>query len=267
MLDLAFEAARAGATAAAEHSGSLAPERKADGTWVTAADRAGEAAVREVIAADRPRDSVLGEEAGLSRAAGGDAVPDAPMWIVDPIDGTDNFIAGMPVWGTLVALRHRARNLVGVAHAPALGETYAAAAGLGATCNGSAIEVDPVDSLSEATVCFTTLESWTELGLQGLLSELAVGGAFSRSFGSFWGHALVARGAAHVMVEREVSIWDVAALDVIVTEAGGRITRLDGGYAGMGGSCLSTCRSLHDEVLALAARYGWGPEGSAGGEA
>jgi histidinol-phosphatase len=225
--------------------------RKPDGTWVTEADWAVEAQIRLRIARARPLHNVFGEEEGLTAAGGGPAREGAPTWVIDPIDGTNNYIAGIPVWATLVALRDADESVVGVCHAPALTETYDAARGLGARFNGAAIRVEPTADLSEATVCYADAESFRQSGLDGFHRDLLHGCYRSRGFGDFWGHMLVARGAAHVMVETELNLWDVAALQPIVEEAGGRVTHLDGSAWRARGTCLTTNGVLHDAVMRL----------------
>lgn len=228
-------------------------EPKPDGTWVTEADWAVEAQIRIRIARAFPNHNVLGEEEGLTAAGGGAATPGAPTWVIDPIDGTHNYMLGIPIWATLVALQIEGENLVGVAHAPALSETYEGAVGLGARFNGRPMEVDAIDDLSKAHVLHGS-ERYFEGSLRPLLDELVSRSWRNRAFGDFWGHMLVARGAAHVMIEPQLAVWDVAALEPIVTEAGGMLTHVDGSRWAGAGSCLTTCGPLHAEIVALANR-------------
>jgi histidinol-phosphatase len=229
--------------------------RKDDGTWVTEADWKAEAQIRLRIARTWPDHNILGEEGGLTSAGGDPPRRDAPTWIVDPIDGTNNYIAGIPIWGVLVALRVAERSVVGVCHAPALDETYEAAENMGARMNGRPIHVQTVESLAEATVLTPGPEVFWDEKLGDFFERLIRACRRSRGFGDFWGHMLVARGAAHVMVEPTLSLWDVAALEPIVAEAGGRISGLSGERWCLGGA-ITTCGSVHDEVLALTAGYG-----------
>ena len=256
-LGLAVEVARLGGQAALERFGRHAPpERKTDGSWVTEADLAAEAAVRGRLAAARPQDDVLGEEHGLTAADGGPPRPGTPTWVVDPIDSTHSYMIGIPLWATLVGLRVDGRMVVGVCHAPALGETYAAADGGGATLNGTPIAVRETP-LAAAMVATPGLRSMRAGGCGALYDELAARCRRDRSLGDFWGHMLVARGAAQVMIDPVVAEWDFAPLEPIVREAGGRMTQLDGSPPRHGGSCVTTCgEGLHAEVLALAARPG-----------
>ena len=227
-------------------------KRKDDGTWVTEADWKTEAQMRIRIARTFPDHNILGEEEGLTAAGGGPPRDGAPTWVLDPIDGTNNYMATIPVWATLVGLQMDGRSVAGVAHAPALGETYEGAEGLGARMNGASISVAPSVDLSKATVLFASVSGFREAGLGGFFDQLVDRSSRTRGFGDFWGHMLVARGAAHVMAEPALRIWDVVALEPIVTEAGGRLTSFDGSRFADGKSCLTTNDVLHDEVLRLA---------------
>lgn len=251
LLVTARAAARAGAAAAASDFGhARAARRKADGTWVTAADEAAERAVREVIAESFPATNVLGEEEGLRRADGGSPHPRAPTWIVDPIDGTANYVAGIPIWATLVALVEDDRPVLGVVVAPLLAEEYEAAAGHGARFNGAPISVDPADRLADATVLYGGMRWFARTGLDRPLANTVARAQRDRGVGDFWGHVLVARGAAHAMIEAApLSIWDVAALQPIVTEAGGVVTALDGTAWRPGSPALTSVPTLHAELV------------------
>jgi histidinol-phosphatase len=247
-LAVARAAARAGADEAMRRfRGTFASRRKDDGTWVTEADEAAERAVRAVIAESFPHHNVHGEEEGLSELD-----PAAPTWVIDPIDGTANFVAGIPIWATLVGLQVGGESVVGVVAAPALDEEYAAARGHGATCNRQPIAVDPISRIEDALV----IHAEAKLLLRDVPGFPALVGrsARDRGFGDFWGHVLVARGAAHVMVEPSpLSLWDVVALQPIVEEAGGRLTDLRGSRWPGQGPALTTCGPLHDEVVAVLA--------------
>ena len=251
-LSFALDAARRGGRIAMSHFGRD-PEarRKEDGSWVTEADWAVESQIRLRIARTFPDHNVLGEEEGLSAAGGGDPHPDAPTWIIDPIDGTNNYMSAIPVWATLLALRVGDESVVGVAHAPALDETYDGALGLGARMNGRKIETDPVDSLAEASFLFGGTQAFYDHGLGDVFDHLRSTAYRSRGFGDFWGHLLVARGAAHVMIDPSVKVWDVAALQPIVSEAGGRLSRLDGAPWIDEGGCLTTNGVLHEDLVKL----------------
>jgi histidinol-phosphatase len=198
--------------------------------------------VREQVAAAFPDDHVLGEEEG-----GGDRAT-GRVWIVDPIDATANYARGIPVWATLIALQVDGELVLGLVHAPALGERYEAVRGGGARMNGRPIGVSAIGYLTQAQVFHTGLEAWgpePRARLVGLLGA----SARTRGFGDFWGHTLVARGAGEAMIEPELNIWDYAAFQVIVEEAGGRVTQLDGSPTRHLGSVVSSNGLLHDEIL------------------
>lgn len=252
MLALALDVARAGGEVAMSHfrRGPRAA-LKQDGTWVSEADRAAEHEMRARLSDRTPEFNILGEEEGLSAAGGGPPIPGAPQWILDPIDGTNNYLAGIPIWATLVGLAVDDRHVVGVAHAPALGETYDAARGFGARANGERITVGATPALGDATVVTPGYEGFEDHGLGDFYLRLVRGARRDRGFGDFWGHMLVARGAVDVMVDPVVATWDFAALVPIVEEAGGRITTADGGPPADGAPCISTNGLVHDEVLEL----------------
>ena len=221
----------------------LTVDTKPDLTPVTEADRTVEQALRALVQARRPGDAVVGEEFGTSGAGG-------RRWIVDPIDGTKNFVRGIPVWATLVALEDAGELVVGVVSAPALGRRWWAGRGLGAFADGQAIHVSAVDTLAAAQLSYSSLALWDQHpGGVGRLLELAGQCWRTRAFGDFWSHMLVAEGAAEVGLDPEVTLWDLAAVQVVVEEAGGRFTDLDGVPRPDGGSAVSTNGVLHDEVL------------------
>jgi histidinol-phosphatase len=221
----------------------LVVETKPDLTPVTEADRAVEQALRKRIGEERPGHGVVGEEFGADQ-------PAATRWILDPIDGTKNYLRGIPVWATLIALEREGRVELGVASAPALHRRWWAARGEGAYVNGRRIRVSQVAELSDAVLSYASLTSWEEHGLGEQFLALARGCWRTRGFGDFWSHMLVAEGVVDVAVEPEVSLWDLAAPQVIVEEAGGRFTDLGGTPTPAGGSSVSTNGLLHDRVLA-----------------
>jgi histidinol-phosphatase len=235
---------RAAEIAMGFYEGGFEVHRKPDATPVTEADLAVEAMVRERLAKEFPDDAVLGEEQGMEGSGG-------RVWVVDPIDGTKNFAAGIQIWATLLALVDGGDPVVGVAGAPALGERYAAARGSGATLNGERIHVSDRSTLDDALVSFGSIGEWRSGPFAQGFDALTTAAGRTRGFGDFWGHTLVARGAADVMVEESLHTWDWAALAVIVREAGGRMTQLDGSPLSHGGSVLTTNGALHDRVLAL----------------
>jgi len=228
---------------------------KADLTPVTEADRDAEALVRRVLADQRPLDSVVGEEMGTT--GGG-----ARRWIVDPVDGTKNFVRGIPVWATLVALEQDGEVVVGVASAPALGRRWWAARGRGAHADGRPIRVSAVAALDDAQLSYSSLSGWDQRGGVDRLLALARRCWRTRAFGDFWSHLLVAEGAVDVALDPEVSLWDLAALQVIVQEAGGTFTDLGGRARPDGGSAVSTNGRLHTQVLEILGGSGGGGSGT-----
>jgi histidinol-phosphatase len=222
---------------------ALTVERKPDLTPVTEADREVERLLRARIEADRPGDAVVGEEYGA--AAG----TNARRWVIDPVDGTKNYVRGVPVWATLIALQVDGTGVAGVVSAPALGRRWWAARGEGAYADGSPIHVSKVRDLGDAQLSYSSLTGWEKQGrLTGFL-DLGRKCWRTRGFGDFWSHMLVAEGAAEIAAEPEVSLWDLAALQVVVEEAGGRFTDLDGNATPEGGSAVSTNGLLHDTAL------------------
>jgi histidinol-phosphatase len=216
---------------------------KPDSSPVTEADLAVEAMFREMVAARFPADAVIGEEGGAGAGA-------ERVWVIDPIDGTKNFADGVPIWATLLALQEGGRGVLGVASAPALGERYEAVAAGGARCNGRPIRVSDRGSLSDAFFLYSSVEAWLGGPHRSAFEDLVRRTRRNRGFGDFWAHLLVATGAADVMAEPELAVWDWAALKVIVEEAGGRVTSFDGSEPTDGSSVVTTNGLLHDEVLA-----------------
>ncbi len=236
-------------------SEDLEIETKPDLSPVTEADRAVEQAVREQLAAQRPADSVLGEEYGVSTAPSSER-----RWIIDPIDGTKNYVRGIPVWATLLALQDGDEIVVGVVSAPAISRRWWAARGRGAFVDDGLSDsprrmgVSAVRELSDAQLCFPGLDDWDGSGgLDGLI-ELAGRCWRSRGFGDFWSYMLVAEGAAEITCEPIVSLWDLAAPQVIVEEAGGRFTDLRGNRTADGGDAIATNGPLHEAALAIVGR-------------
>lgn len=218
-------------------------ETKPDLTPVSEADRAVETAIRERLAAARPDDAILGEEHGT--------IGSGPRrWVVDPIDGTKSYVRGVPVWATLLALEIDGEPVVGMVSAPALARRWWAAVGSGAFADGEPIRVSDVHELEDAQMCFANFRDWEPKGLGDAMLELSRRVWRAVGFGDFWGHMLVAEGAAEVMIEPELAWWDVAALRPIVTEAGGRCTDLAGEPPRGPGGCVTTNSRVHDAVLA-----------------
>jgi histidinol-phosphatase len=224
---------------------------KPDLTPVSDADTAVERALVATLARTRPRDGVLGEEFGASAPPAGSGTR---QWVIDPIDGTKNFIRGVPIWATLIALLDGDRPVVGMVSAPALGRRWWGADGHGAYAGrhrtaATRIRVSEVRRLSDASVCYSSLGGWEESGRLDAMLGILRRAWRSRAYGDFYGYMLVAEGAVDAMAEPELSLWDVAALIPIVTEAGGRFTDLAGRPGPGGGSAIATNGLLHDDLL------------------
>ncbi len=222
-------------------------ETKPDLTPVTDADKAAEESIRSQLSRVRPRDAVLGEEFGSSGHG-------SRRWIIDPIDGTKNFVRGVPVWATLIALVEDGRPVVGLVSAPALGKRWWAAEGTGAymgksLATATRIRVSNVSELSDASLSFSSLNGWAERGNREEFLGLTDDVWRTRAYGDFWSYCLVAEGAVDIACEPELNLYDMAALVPIVTEAGGRFTSLEGVDGPFGGNALATNSILHAEVL------------------
>jgi histidinol-phosphatase len=229
-------------------SDDLEVRHKADATEVTEADKRAEAVMRARLREARPDHAVLGEEEGLGGGqAGADVVY---QWVLDPIDGTSNYVKGVPIWATLIALQHDGVSVVGVVSAPALGRRWWARTGCGAFADGQPIHVSSVDAIEQCHMAYASLGSWYEYADGDAFVRLARRAWRTRGIGDFWMHMLVAEGGFDVACEPIVALWDLAAVQVIVEEAGGRFTDLAGRAWPDGGSAVSTNGLLHDEVLA-----------------
>jgi histidinol-phosphatase len=229
---------------------------KPDRTLVTQVDRTIETRIRERVAAAHPGHGVLGEEEGESDT-GADV-----RWIVDPIDGTHNFVRGIPLFGTLLAMERDGELQAGVVSAPALRERWFAWRGGGAWARGSAatgteparrIRTSGVTRIEDAQVLYGSGSSIVDSGLAPGFGTLLRRAWRERGFGDFWGYALVAEGAAETMVELGVSAWDLAAPQVVIEEAGGRVTDYGGRRTIHGRSIVASNGLLHDEILAVLA--------------
>lgn len=221
-------------------------ETKPDLTPVTDADESAEELLRGLLEANRPDDAVLGEEFG------GTAVFAGRQWVLDPIDGTKNFVRGVPVWSTLIALLEDGVPTVGVVSAPALARRWWAGLGEGAftSFNGTSrrIAVSGVATLDAASLSFSDFTTgWEERRTRFV--ELTDAVWRTRGYGDFWSYCLLAEGAVDVVAEPEVKLWDLAPLDIVIREAGGRFTDIDGAPGPHGGSAVATNGLLHDEVL------------------
>lgn len=230
----------------------LTVESKPDMTPVSDADTSTEEAIREHLASARPSDALLGEEYG------GNVTHEGRQWIIDPIDGTKNFVRGVPVWATLIALLDDGVPVVGVVSAPALNRRWYASLDSGAwrIFNGDSLKrltVSEVADIADASISFSSLSGWRELGKRDQFIELSDRAWRLRGYGDFFSYCLVAEGAVDIAAEPEVSLWDLAALSIIVTEAGGTFTALNGEAGPHGGNAVATNGQLHETVLAALA--------------
>jgi histidinol phosphatase-like enzyme (inositol monophosphatase family) len=254
--DSALAAARVGGRAALAHfrDPALATEWKRDASPVTVADRACEQAIRAHLLAAWPDDAWLGEETGADEGGGS-----GRRWIVDPIDGTRNFVRGVPLWATLVACEEEmldgSRRVVAAAAGfPALNEWYDAALGHGARCEGRPIAVSTIARLDQSLWCYETPAWFRNHGLSDTFEALCSSTALQRGLCDAYGHILVATGRAEVVVEPHLSTWDVAATSLIVREAGGAFSDLDGHDNIRAGNAVVTNGHLHDTLLELIRR-------------
>ena len=230
----------------------LVVETKPDLSPVTDADKAVESAIRNEISKVRADDLVVGEEFGSP-----DSLAGKYYWVIDPIDGTKNYLRGVPTWATLIGLIDPNGDVVvGVVSAPALARRWWAAKGLGAKTQFSSgsnsgeiteLKVSKVSKLSDASVSYSDLVGWG--GRKDKFVALQEKVWRTRGHGDFWSHMLVAEGAVDVAVEPSLSLWDMAALDVIVREAGGKFTNLDGKDGPHGASAISSNGLLHDAFI------------------
>jgi histidinol-phosphatase len=226
----------------------LVVEAKPDLTPVSDADTATETVVRDMLAQERAGDAVSGEEFGRDGSG-------ARRWVIDPIDGTKNFVRNVPVWATLIALLDGDAAVVGVVSAPALNRRWWAAKGAGAwgTVGGGParrLTVSRVAALEDASLSYASLSGWAGLGLRESFLTLTDRVWRSRAYGDFWSYMLVAEGAVDLAAEPELSLWDMAALAPIVTEAGGRFTGLDGVDGVHQGNAAASNGLLHEDFLA-----------------
>ena len=247
----------------ADDADSLAMERfraldlriaaKPDLTPVTDADEAVETAIRRTLSRARTRDAVQGEEQGTSGEG-------PRCWVIDPIDGTANYIRGVPIWATLIALMVDDEVVVGCVSAPALARRWWASQGGGAWTGKSlmsarACHVSEIDDIADASLSYASLTSWEHIGRQDGFLALARRCWRTRAYGDFWSYAMVAEGAVDIAAEPELAVHDMAALDVIVREAGGRFSGLDGRPGPWGRNALATNGRLHDAAMAFVGHW------------
>ncbi|GAA1293143.1 MULTISPECIES: inositol monophosphatase family protein [Brachybacterium] len=226
---------------------------KPDLTEVTDADQAAEKIVRSQLARSRSRDQVIGEEYGTTGSA-------SRQWVIDPIDGTSNFVRGVPVWATLIGLIEDGRPVVGLVSAPSLSRRWWGGLDVGSwtgsrITNASRLQVSQVDRLEEASLSYSSLHGWADHDRLPQMLNLMQRFWRTRAYGDFWSYMLVAEGAVDAACEPELALHDMAALVPILTEAGGRFTSLEGEDGPFGGSAIATNSLLHEEILtALALR-------------
>jgi histidinol-phosphatase len=227
----------------------LAVETKPDLTPVSDADKAAEEIIRGQLKRSRARDAVIGEEFAPTGHG-------SRQWVIDPIDGTKNFVRGVPVWATLIGLVEDGRPVVGVVSAPALGRRWWASNGTGAWTGRSLssarrLMVSKVSEVRDASLSYSSPTGWEDSGRGEAFSSLVRAVWRSRAYGDFWSYMLLAEGAVDIATEPELAVYDMAALVPLVVEAGGRFTSLDGVDGCFGGNALATNGLLHDEVLAM----------------
>ena len=224
-------------------------DTKADRTHVTEADLATERAIREILDAERPGDAVLGEEFGTS----GDT---SRRWVIDPIDGTHNYMRGIPIWATLIALTVDGIPVLGVVSQPALGRRWWAATGHGAWTNTPSgeprgIHVSAVDDVAKASISFQSIEQWNDVDLLPALDRLSRAVWRDRGYGDALPYMWLAEGRLELVAEFGVQEYDIAAIAPIVREAGGRFTAFDGSDRLDTASSFATNGLLHDDFLAV----------------
>jgi len=232
---------------------------KPDLTPVTDADQAVEEGIRRTLSRVRSRDAITGEEQGSSGNS-------ARRWIVDPIDGTKNFVRGVPVWATLISLAVDDEVVLGVVSAPQLQRRWWASVGNGAWTGRSLLkatqmQVSDVRRLEDASLSYSSLGGWEERGLREEFNALLRRCWRNRAYGDFWSYMLLAEGAVDLAAEPELEVYDMAALDVIVREAGGRFTSLEGNDGPWGGNALASNGHLHEAALSFLASLPGGNDG------
>jgi histidinol-phosphatase len=234
----------------------LKVETKPDMTPVSEADKRAEELIRGQLGRARPRDAVLGEEYGIEGTG-------PRRWIIDPIDGTKNYVRGVPVWATLIALNVRGEGgdegVVGVVSAPALGRRWWAAKGTGAytgrsLSSATRLHVSNVRDLRDASFSYSSLSGWEEHGRLDGFMDLTRDVWRTRAYGDFWSYMMVAEGSVDICAEPELSLWDMAACEVVVREAGGRFTSLDGVPGPYGGNAAASNGLLHEDLLGYLGR-------------
>ena len=246
-------------TMARFEASDLTVESKPDLTPVSDADKAVEEEIRAILQAHRPDDAILGEEFG------GEAIFEGRQWVIDPIDGTKNFVRDVPVWATLISLLVDGTPVLGVVSAPALARRWWAARDMGAwrsftttptrgghpvpSSGARKLAVSSVKTIGDSSVAISSLSGWADAGKRQQLLDLTDRAWRLRGYGDFWSYMLVAEGAVDIAAEPEVSLWDLAALVPIVEEAGGTFTAVDGTPGPHGGSAVATNGLLHEDTI------------------
>ncbi len=249
ILDFAVESAQlAGTLTLGYFNAGVAAELKSDQSPVTAADRAAEQFLRQRIMAAFPSHGILGEECGETPAAGGAR---AARWILDPIDGTQSFISGVPLYCVLIGFEVAGEMLAGVIHMPALGETVYAARGHGCRWNGRAARVSPRRTLAEARLLCVGGKFVAECGRAREYERLRTACALERGWCDGYAYALVATGRAEIALDPRMALWDTAALQPVITEAGGMLTDWSGHPTHTAPEAVATNGHLHAEVVRL----------------
>ena len=249
-LDLAIELANIADAISLERFRAidLHVESKPDRSPVTDADRAVEQAIKNVLTAKAPNDALIGEEYGNSGSA-------SRTWIIDPIDGTANYLRGVPVWATLIALAIDGKPVVSVVSAPAMGRRWWAAPEIGAftsEIDGSTreLKVSAINELGNASLSYNNLQLWDQAGLLPELTKLSRKIWRTRAYGDFWSYMLLAEGSVDIVAEHDLKIYDIAALVPIVEIAGGKFSDLKGELTAESSSVLATNGKLHSAVSA-----------------
>lgn len=246
LLQLALDAARAAEPIIMRHYGpNVAHELKGDGSPVTPADRAAEEIIRQTISERFPDHAFLGEEFGTSGSSD-------HVWIIDPIDGTKNFMTGIPIFGTQIALMRRGELILGVSNCPALGELCYGEKGNGAFLNGQPVLVSSVSAVSDARISFGGQNYFRNIGRDDGMLRLIHASRRVRGFGDCWAYHLIASGRFEANVEARIRIWDIAAAAAIIEAAGGRATDIDGNpVTSEIRTFIASNGRIHDEIVRM----------------
>lgn len=249
LLQLALDAVRAAEPVIMQYYGpNVAHELKADGSPVTPADRAAEEIIRKTISDRFPDHAFLGEEFGTTGSSD-------HVWIIDPIDGTKNFMTGIPIFGTQIALMRNGELVLGVSNCPALGELCYGEKGNGAFLNGTSVHVSRVNRVADSRVSMSGQNHFQKIGREEGMLRLIHGSTRVRGFGDCWAYHLIASGRFEANVEPQIKIWDIAAAAAIVESAGGRATDIDGSPVTTGIRTFIASNGLvHDEIVRMMAK-------------